>query len=79
MSRRRTQRFLNLAQVEERLGLAPRSLSKVRMPAPDAITGPENPDGTLPRGTTRGWLPDTIDEWNATRPGQGARTDLAQR
>lgn len=24
----------------------------------------------------RGWLPETIDRWNAKRPGRGARTDL---
>ena len=22
-------------------------------------------------GRTRGWLPETIDEWNANRPGRG--------
>lgn len=76
MSRRRTYHFLSLAQVEERLGLAPRSLSKVKMPEPDAIVGPVDADGTVLRGTVRGWLPETIDEWNATRPGRGARTDL---
>jgi hypothetical protein len=27
-------------------------------------------------GTIRGWLPETVDRWNASRPGRGARTDL---
>lgn len=27
------------------------------------------PDVTI--GRTRGWLPDTIDQWNAQRPGRG--------
>lgn len=32
------------------------------------------PDAKI--GKTEGWLPETIDAWNQTRPGQGARTDL---
>ncbi|QDQ93688.1 hypothetical protein FND50_24985 [Rhodococcus sp. WB9] len=35
---------------------------------PDVVVGPVNEDGTVSRGTTRGWLPETIDEWNA-QPG----------
>ena len=27
------------------------------------------PDATI--GRTRGWLPETIDRWNASRPGRG--------
>ncbi|MCZ9634857.1 hypothetical protein RhoBH5_29595, partial [Rhodococcus sp. BH5] len=52
--------------------------------APDLIAssggvgGPVNDDGTIPRGSVRGWLPETIDKWNANRPGRGKRTDLAQ-
>lgn len=68
--------YLNRAQVEEHLGLAPGSLSKIKMPTPDAVTGPINGDGTIPRGTVRGWTVETIDKWNADRPGRGARTDL---
>lgn len=71
-----SQVYLNRAQVEHRLGLALGSLSKIAMPVPDAIVGPVNPDGTIPRGTVRGWLPETVDKWNAHRPGRGARTDL---
>jgi hypothetical protein len=76
---RRTRRmslYLSQAQIVERLGLARGSLSKYKLPPPDAIIGPVNDDGSLPRGTVRGWLPETIDEWNASRPGQGKRTDL---
>ncbi len=71
-------RYLNQAQFEERLGLAPKSLSgtKTKLPEPDAVIGPINDDGTLPRGSVRGWLPETIDTWHANRPGRGARTDL---
>ena len=69
--------YLNLAQFEERIGMARGGLSKFRsLPTPDVIVGPVNDDGSLPRGTTRGWLADTIDQWNAARPGRGARTDL---
>lgn len=31
---------------------------------------------TLPRGTVRGWTVETVDRWQAARPGRGARTDL---
>lgn len=71
--------YLSLAQVAERVGVLPGSMSRYKLPPPDAIVGPVNDDGTLPRGTTRGWLATTIDRWNATRPGRGARTDLADR
>jgi len=76
----RSHQYLNQAQCEERLGLAPKSLSGYKLPPPDAIIGPippgwKHPD-KLPRGTVRGWLPSTIDRWNASRPGRGARTDL---
>ena len=64
-----TLRFLNRGQVEERLGLALGSLSKIKMPEPDVTVGPVNPDGSIPRGTVRGWTADTIDRWNAGRRG----------
>lgn len=70
-------RYLNLSQVEQRLGLAPKSLSsKIKLPTPDVVVGPVNDDGSIPRGTVRGWLPETVDAWHAARPGQGTRTDL---
>lgn len=76
----RARRYLSVAQIEERLGLRPKALtgSKTKLPPADAIIGPVNDDGSLPRGTVRGWLPETIDAWHATRPGQGARTDLTE-
>lgn len=40
-----------------------------RLPAPDVIIG-------LAGRKTRGWAVDTIDAWQAARPGQGARTDI---
>ncbi|MEU3011079.1 hypothetical protein [Nocardia asteroides] len=68
--------YLNRAQVAERIGVVPSALSKYKLPDPDVVIGPVEDDGTIPRGSVRGWLPDTIDAWNAERPGQGARTDL---
>lgn len=74
MAKRRPKPYLNLAQVEERVGLARGSLSsRISLPAPDVVVGPVNDDGTIPRGTIRGWTTDTIDEWQAHRPGRGAR------
>ncbi|WP_126416400.1 hypothetical protein [Trueperella bialowiezensis] len=29
--------------------------------------------------TTHGWLPETVDHWQANRPGREARTDLKNR
>ncbi|MCV7300884.1 hypothetical protein H7J93_14755 [Mycobacterium barrassiae] len=58
------------------MGVEPNTLSRYRLPPADAVIGPINSDGTLPRGTLRGWLASTIDEWNINRPGRGARTDL---
>ena len=69
-------RHLGLAALAERAGItrgtAARYQSEGRLPAPDII---------LVEGAreARGWLPATIDAWLATRPGRGARTDLARR
>ena len=69
-------RYLNQAEFEARLGLARGTLSRYKLPVPDVVVGPVNEDGSLPRGTVRGWRAETIDEWNAARPGRGTRTDL---
>ncbi|PTR42015.1 hypothetical protein C8K38_111184 [Rhodococcus sp. OK611] len=78
MARSRTRHFLSLRQFAQRIGASDPTLSGYKLPEPDAIVGPVNEDGSLPRGTTRGWLPETIDGWNAKRPGRGARTDLKE-
>lgn len=63
-----TRRYLTIAGVAAHLGISPHTVKKYadegRLPEPDAITG----DG--PRAV-RGWLPETIDQWNASRPGRG--------
>lgn len=53
--------FLSISQVENRLGYAPGGLIGTKLPPPDAIIGLVNNDGTLPCGTHRGWLPETVD------------------
>lgn len=70
-------RYLSLAQFAERIGVAPKSMSRYKLPPADAVIGPVGADGSLPRGSVRGWLPNTVDRWDAARPGRGARTDLS--
>jgi hypothetical protein len=52
--------YLSRAEVARRIGLGPRSLSRITLPPADAAIGPY-----------KGWLPATIDEWNESRPGRG--------
>lgn len=65
-----TVRYLSLAGVANRIGISPTTAKTYaddgRLPSPDAIVG----DGVKP---TRGWLPETIDAWNASRPGRGRK------
>lgn len=67
-----TIRYLSLAGLAARAGISHQTARTYqrdnRLPAPDAIIG----DG----GGTHGWLPETVDAWQAARPGRGARTDL---
>ena len=59
---------LTVAQVAEYLGLSVRTVETYRA------------DGRLPKptmvGRTPTWTRAQIDQWQATRPGRGARTDL---
>ena len=59
---------LTVAQVAEHLGLSVRTVQTYRT------------DGRMPPATMIGrtptWTREQIDEWQANRPGQGARTDL---
>ena len=48
------------AEVAGRLGVKTGALATYKLPEPDATIG-----------RTRGWLPDTIDQWNTQRPGRG--------
>lgn len=53
-----TTEYLGIKQVSERLGVA--NAASYDLPEPDVTIG-----------RTRGWLTDTIDQWNAQRPGRG--------
>lgn len=53
--------YLSLTELAERIGVKPATASNYKLPEPDAMVG-----------TARGWLPETIDAWNAARPGKGA-------
>ncbi|WP_072691209.1 helix-turn-helix domain-containing protein [Rhodococcus marinonascens] len=68
--------YLSRTEVAERIGVQAGALSRYKLPTPDVLIGHVNDDGSIPRGTVRGWTEKTIDEWNANRPGRGARTDL---
>ena len=52
--------YLSVTDVAKRLGISTAAVSAYKLPQPDALIG-----------RTRGWLPDTIDQWNANRPGRG--------
>ncbi|OTA27327.1 hypothetical protein B9G54_01475 [Alloscardovia macacae] len=53
---------MSLTEVARQLGITQGALSTLNLPEPDAIVG-----------RSRGWLPETIDAWQATRPGHGGR------
>ncbi|QIG58290.1 helix-turn-helix DNA-binding domain protein [Gordonia phage Skog] len=56
--------FLDRNEFAERIGVLPDTLSRYTLPTPDARIG------SGPRAS-KGWLPETIDEWNEARPGRG--------
>lgn len=63
-------RYLGKAEFARRIGLGgPKSLDKYKLPTADVVIG----EGKRP---TRGWTEETVDTWNESRPGPGARTDL---
>lgn len=70
-----TTEYLGTADVAKRAGLAVATVRsyilKGLMADPDVII-------TTPSGPLRGWSADTVDAWLVSRPGRGARTDLAK-
>ena len=56
-----TERYLSLKEVGPDSGSRHPSATGYHLPEPDALIG-----------STRGWLPETIDAWNAARPGRGS-------
>lgn len=69
-------KYLGTAAVAERAGLAVATvrsyIRKELIPEADVII-------TTPSGPLRGWSVETIDAWLESRPGRGARTDLAKQ
>lgn len=61
--------YLGVAAAAEHLGLSRKTVEGQIERGTFA-----KPDATI--GRVRGWLPATLDAWQAQRPGQGARTDL---
>lgn len=55
-----TEHYLGVTEVAQRLGIVKSAVSAYKLPEPDVMIG-----------RTRGWIPETIDEWNASRPGRG--------
>lgn len=53
--------YLSRTELAERIGVKPDTLSRYKLPEPDAMIG-----------STRGWTVETVDAWNAARPGKGA-------
>lgn len=62
-----TEYYLGVRQVAERLGITSGGLLNLKLPEPDVMIG-----------RTREWKPETIDAWNAARPGRsvGGGTSL---
>lgn len=53
--------YLSRTEFAERIGVKPSTLGRYKLPEPDATIG-----------EVRGWTTETVDAWNAARPGRGA-------
>jgi predicted DNA-binding transcriptional regulator AlpA len=56
------ERFLSYSEVADLLGITKGGLGNLKLPEPDAMVG-----------RARGWRSETIEAWNAARPGKGGR------
>jgi predicted DNA-binding transcriptional regulator AlpA len=63
-----TRRYLSLTEVAERIGVSRAAAAIYKLPEPEVTVG-----------KARGWLPETIDAWNAARPGHGGRPRKQKR
>lgn len=68
-----TREYLGAADFAARAGLA---VDTIRSYIRKGLTPPADVHISTPNGPLRGWSPETIDAWLASRLGQGARTDL---
>jgi len=59
-----TVQYLSLQDVADRLKKSRSTVAKLQLPEPDVRVGSGH-------NAPRGWLPETIDAWNAQRPGRG--------
>lgn len=55
-----TMHYVGVIDVTQRLGIVKSAVSAYKLTEPDVMIG-----------RMRGWLPETIDEWNRNRPGRG--------
>ena len=55
-----TERYLSMTEVAQRLDITKGALARYKLPDPDVIVG-----------KARRWREETIDQWNASRPGRG--------
>ena len=57
-----SERYLSYTEVAELIGVKTGTLGNYNLPDPDAFIG-----------RTRGWKRESIESWNARRPGHGGR------
>lgn len=61
-------KYLSIKEFAQRIGVTANTIhgysAKGMLPTPDAVIG-------CGKSIARGWLPETIDAWNASRPGPG--------
>lgn len=55
-----TRRYLSITEAARRLGITAGALAGYKLPEPDVMVG-----------RSRGWSKETLDAWNAARPGRG--------
>jgi predicted DNA-binding transcriptional regulator AlpA len=58
-------RYLSRPEIAERIGVQKDTLNRYKLPEPDAQIGVRQ----------LGWLPETIDAWNASRPSRQHEED----
>jgi len=66
-----TVQYLSLQEVADRIGVTRNTVAKYKLPEPDVVVGSD-------LNARRGWSVETIDRWNANRPGQGWRKGSGQ-
>jgi predicted DNA-binding transcriptional regulator AlpA len=68
MTKTKPVRYLSRPEVADRIGVKTDTLNRYQLPAPDAQIGIRQ----------IGWLPATIDAWQAGRPGKVGRPPLGR-